>query len=406
MAAQGSTPRRPFAAAASATLAGTAALGSTALDSARGPGGSPYDANHVLGPVTLPKWLLKEQMMKLKGGAQAKEAHPTVVFVLGGPGAGKGTMCSRVAEQFKYQHLSMGDLLRQERVDPYSDAGAIINGHIMQGTLVPADVTVAVLMKAMNAVEDWKHAKFIVDGFPRSMDQVESFDKLVGNKVNVMACLYFDCTEANLSRRLLGHADSDTARLDDTVEVIQKRIANFRNESAPIQRFFQYEGLLERIDANRDIEKVWNDVQLYFVGAGNHDGGAHGGGCHGSPVKAVWKLRDKQAEEMFPSGHSHTAIQSVHGPHARGFTSYTILSRHRDKHTRNMHPPPHNFIEPQTLAHEIGWHQPADGEHIGAKGTPRGMTTPRSFYPRSTCAMTRHMENMYSTNAQHIIRRW
>lgn len=384
------TPRRPFAAAASA------ALGSTA-PAALGPGGCPYE-------VTVPKWAQRKDEEE-KDTVFHMEHHPPVVFVLGGPGAGKGTQCRRIVEEFAYEHFSMGDLLRQERNNLDSELGQLVNQHIMQGTLVPDELTVKVLLKAMEGVEDWKHSKFLIDGFPRTVEQMKVFNKIVGPKVVVKCCLYFDCSEATAHKRLLAHSETEWARDDDNDDVIKKRVKNFRKDMLSIPKYFQYEGLLERVDANRDIEKVWHDVQQFFVVESYHD--QSGNDPHSSsPSKAIWKLRDKQSEEMFPTSHSHTSVASTKAAHARNFTSYQILARHRDKHTRNMRSPTDHFNEPQTLAHEIGWHHTGQDESIGAKGTPRGMTTPRAFYPKSTCAMTRHLENMYSTNAQHIIRRW
>jgi UMP-CMP kinase len=349
----------------------------------------------------MPKWL------NIKKAAVIPEARPVVILVLGGPGAGKGTMSKRIAEEFKYIHLSTGDLLREERARPGSDMAQIIEEHLMQGKLVPDDITVNVLLQAIEKVPDKKHAHFVIDGFPRDVAQMETFKNIIGPKVILKSCLFFDCNQATMKSRLLAYGNSEYARDDDIEKIIDNRIATFRQRAGAVQRYFQYDGMLERIDANRDMEKVWVDVQQYFVMQSYREHEHHGqevGG--GSPVKAIWKLREKQVEEIFPTGHSHTAVTSTKETHARNFTSYTILSRHRDKHTRNMKPPMEHFHEPQTLAQEIGWHQPEEGEDIGAKGTPRGMNTPRQFYPKNTCQMTRHLENMYSTNAQHIIRRW
>jgi len=383
------TPRvrgSPFAA------AGSAALGDTPRTYA---GGAPYQ-------TIVPKWLDTN-----KHAVCPHENHACVVFILGGPGAGKGTMCRRIAEEFRYVHLSMGDLLRAERARPDSEVGQLINSHIQNGTLVPADVTVGLLLQAMQAQEDWKRGKFLIDGFPRDLDQIEAFNNIMGTQVVVKDAIYFDCTQCILEKRLLALADSEHAREDDTIDVIHKRVENYITESCPVQRYFQWEGLLERIDANRDIEKVWLDVQMFFVTEAYHDLGHEGDPSHGSPIKAIWKLRAKQSDDIYPTGHSHTCTSAVKGEHARAFSSFQILKRHRDKHTRNMKAPTQNFHEPVSLAQEIGWHQPEyHEEHSGAKGTPRGGDKSRSFYPRNTCSMTRHMENMYSTNAQHIIRRW
>merc|ERR1712139_90187 len=114
----------------------------------------------------------------------------------------------------------------------------------------------------------------------------------------------------------------------------------------------------------------------------------------GSPMKHIWALRYKQTEEIFPTSHSHTAVSMVTGPDARAFTSYNILAKHKEKHTRNMNGPIETYIEPMTLAQEIGWFpEYEEGVAMGTKGTPKGSDTPRTFHPRSTCAMTRHLEN-------------
>jgi len=299
-------------------------------------------------------------------------------------------------------HFTIADLLREERSRPGSDVAAVIDECLAQHVLVPLEIVVDLVMKAIKRVENWKRTRFLVDGFPRTLDQLEGFNKIVGKQVIMKSCVYLDCKEAIAEERLLKQAISEGTSEADARVVIKTRLANFREAVLPMEKHLQYEGLLEKIDATRDMDKVWVDVLEYFF-VQEHEAGE---GCHGSPVKAIWKMRDKQKEEVFPTGHAHTSTSCVKGPECRAFSSYAILAKHREKHIRNMRSPVDNFVEPMTLAQEIGWHQPDDGSHIGAKGTPRGLTTPRSFYPRNTCAMTRHLENMYSTNAQHIIRRW
>lgn len=75
---------------------------------------------------------------------------PNVVFVLGGPGAGKGTQCTRIQDEFGYIHLSAGDLLREERARPGSQFGALIENCIVNGTIVPVSVTCSLLENRMN----------------------------------------------------------------------------------------------------------------------------------------------------------------------------------------------------------------------------------------------------------------
>ena len=91
-----------------------------------------------------------------------------VVFVLGGPGSGKGTNCAKIVELYGYVHLSAGDLLREER-NSGSELAEMINTYIAEGKIVPAEVTVRLLHAAM---EKSGKTKFLVDGFPRDMDNL------------------------------------------------------------------------------------------------------------------------------------------------------------------------------------------------------------------------------------------
>ncbi|KAK8374663.1 hypothetical protein O3P69_010124 [Scylla paramamosain] len=88
-------------------------------------------------------------------------AKYNVVFVLGGPGAGKGTQCAKIVEKFGYVHLSAGDLLREERAKSGSEYGELIDGHIKNGTIVPVEITCRLLERAMKVgTRSWLCATF------------------------------------------------------------------------------------------------------------------------------------------------------------------------------------------------------------------------------------------------------
>lgn len=115
----------------------------------------------------------------------------TVIFVLGGPGAGKGTQCARLVEAFDFCHLSAGDLLRAEQTREGSADGELIRTCIREGTIVPMEVTIKLLDTAMRAAiaardvaaaaPGWGagRGRFLIDGFPRKMDQALKFDETV-----------------------------------------------------------------------------------------------------------------------------------------------------------------------------------------------------------------------------------
>ena len=87
----------------------------------------------------------------------------SVIFVLGGPGAGKGTQCANLVRDYGFTHLSAGDLLRAEQDREGSEFGTMIKEHIKGGTIVPMEVTVQLLENAMTEVNKGK-GRFLIDG--------------------------------------------------------------------------------------------------------------------------------------------------------------------------------------------------------------------------------------------------
>jgi UMP-CMP kinase len=121
-----------------------------------------------------------------------------VVYVLGGPGSGKGTQCQKIVDKYGFVHLSAGDLLRAE-IQSGSEHGEMIQSMIQQGKIVPSEVTVRLLVKAM---EESSSDKFLIDGFPRNEENRMVFENLTG--ITPEFILFFDCPEDEMERRVLG----------------------------------------------------------------------------------------------------------------------------------------------------------------------------------------------------------
>eukprot|EP00919_Chromeraceae_sp_WS-2016_P062705 GHVR01148450.1.p1 GENE.GHVR01148450.1~~GHVR01148450.1.p1 ORF type:complete len:140 (-),score=31.13 GHVR01148450.1:101-520(-) len=129
-------------------------------------------------------------------------SKPVVVFVLGGPGAGKGTQCDKISEAYGFKHISAGDCLREEKSTPGSDYGEMIEKYIKEGMIVPIEVTIALLERKMHQL-GWENGKFLIDGFPRNENNIEGWNSTMGDKVEVAFCLLFDCSENEMEARLL-----------------------------------------------------------------------------------------------------------------------------------------------------------------------------------------------------------
>lgn len=139
------------------------------------------------------------------GGASTSK-KPNVVFVLGGPGAGKGTMCTLASEQLGWSHLSAGDLLRAERTSGGANAD-LINEYIKEGKIVPVEITVNLIKTAMSVIaRETGNVNFLIDGFPRSLDNYEGWKRVMGDFATVHCTLFFECPLSVLEERILGRA--------------------------------------------------------------------------------------------------------------------------------------------------------------------------------------------------------
>lgn len=185
-----------------------------------------------------------------------RTALPTVVFVLGGPGAGKGTMCELAQQQLGWQHFSAGDLLRAERQKGGPNAEKI-EAHIKAGSIVPVEITVGLIKEAMAASGK---QNFLVDGFPRNKDNADGWSTVMGNDVCVAFMLFFECPLPILEERILKRAKY-TQRSDDNVESVRMRFNTYKEETMPIVKVFKEKKQLIEMDSSLPRDEVFANVK-------------------------------------------------------------------------------------------------------------------------------------------------
>ena len=180
---------------------------------------------------------------------------PNVVFVLGGPGAGKGTMCELAESQLGWTHLSTGDLLRAER-----ETNPTIEDYLSAGKLVPNEIIVKLLKDTMERVTR-KTGKnnFLLDGFPRSLSNLEGWYEAFGHDAELPSMLFFECPYDVLEKRIMGRSKY-TGRSDDNVESIKLRFETFKAETLPIADLFKSKGKCIEIDTSQQRTDVYARV--------------------------------------------------------------------------------------------------------------------------------------------------
>jgi UMP-CMP kinase len=182
---------------------------------------------------------------------------PNVVFILGGPGSGKGTMCELAEIQLGWIHLSAGDLLRAERLKG-GETASIIEEFIKDGKLVPREIIVMLLKSAMeSSTRLTGKNNFLIDGFPRSINNLEGWVEVMGSELKLPKMLYFECSYDVLEKRVMGRAKY-SGRTDDNLDSIKLRFDTFKEETLPTVEYFKNKDKCIEVDASLERTAVYD----------------------------------------------------------------------------------------------------------------------------------------------------
>ena len=189
-----------------------------------------------------------------------------VFFVLGGPGAGKGTQCDLLKDNYPCVHFSVGELLRN--VPPESPHAALIEETLVAGNIVPVEISLSLLKAAMEQ-QKGKSLYYLVDGFPRNFDNLEGWCQLMNTVASVWGVFMFQCPFAELQRRILSRAET-SGRSDDNIASAKRRFATFERETVPVVNVLRQveartPGKLSLrvmdVAGDQPLEQVWGDTQ-------------------------------------------------------------------------------------------------------------------------------------------------
>lgn len=199
------------------------------------------------------------------------------ILILGAPGAGKGTQSANIEEAFDVDHVTTGDALRANKDMDISHLDLEYDTpreYMDRGELVPDEVVNAIVEEALSEANG-----FVLDGYPRNVDQAEELEAMTDLDVVLM----LDVSEAELVNRLTGRRmDPETGdiyhleynppedeaveerliqRDDDTEETVTERLRVYRENTEPVIAYYEEKGVLERVNGEQSPDAVWDDVE-------------------------------------------------------------------------------------------------------------------------------------------------
>lgn len=202
------------------------------------------------------------------------------IILLGAPGSGKGTQAERIAEITGMMHVSSGDLFRQAEKDG-TELGKLAKSYMEKGLLVPDEIVTKMVLERIAG----NGKGFILDGFPRTLEQAESLDKALGTD-GIDKAVYIEVSREELLRRLSGrwicrgcqkpyHLITSPPKVagrcdvcggelyqrsDDTMETAKKRLEVYFEQTAPLVEYYGKKEKLVEMDGERPIEEVNKDL--------------------------------------------------------------------------------------------------------------------------------------------------
>jgi adenylate kinase len=194
-----------------------------------------------------------------------KIAQKNLFFVIGAPGSGKTTNANLIAQKHQtIAHYSAGEMLRAE-VAKGTELGERIDNIISKGEIVPIELinnTIA------TTIEEESATTIIVDGFPRSIEQMEAFDTLLKNSTTIAlrAVIEVYVSEQVAKERIVGRTKESTeVRNDDNEEVFNNRMKLYIKPLESIQHFYQKQNLHHVISGEQSIEKVVVQMEKFIL---------------------------------------------------------------------------------------------------------------------------------------------
>ena len=200
----------------------------------------------------------KGKETRIKQDKQEKRVQMKNIVIFGAPGSGKGTQSDLLIEHYGLEHISTGDVLRNE-IKKGTELGNTAKSFIDNGQLIPDDLMVNILASVYDSFGR-AHKGVIFDGFPRTIPQAEALKKMLDERGDkIAAMIELDVPEDELMKRLILRG-KQSGRSDDNEETIKKRLNVYHNQTAPLIEWYEKEGIHHHINGLGELDRIFADI--------------------------------------------------------------------------------------------------------------------------------------------------
>jgi adenylate kinase len=178
------------------------------------------------------------------------------IILFGPPGAGKGTQAKLIENTYNIPQLSTGDIFRSH-IKRQTEIGKKVKSILDAGRLVSDDIVVDIVVDAINSPE-YAHG-YILDGFPRTVNQAKTFDKILdkrGEKID--ACIGLEVPQQELINRISSRGQG---REDDTTEKVKVRLDVYENQTTPVKKYYKEKGIYTGISGVGGIDEIFTRIK-------------------------------------------------------------------------------------------------------------------------------------------------
>ena len=211
----------------------------------------------------------KNKYLELKKNLYGSAGQSKIIFLLGGPGCGKGTV-AKIAIDHGYAHISAGELLREETTkNPSSKNSQLILSTMKLGGIVPPEITINLLKNKIKQLNSENKNKILIDGFPRNMENLQVWNSTIDDTIQVSFVLFLQCSKKTLQDRVVNRAEEarkngHEVRKDDNLDTFELRYGTYEKETLPVIEHFRSKNMIKEVDSNRSKVEVFADVEKIF----------------------------------------------------------------------------------------------------------------------------------------------